>query len=147
MKGMEYTATMALDTSNNLGKYSYSYSKEPIETFNRFTYWSDLKTYLPKNLLFIIASFIIVFLVSILEYIKNNKSKEMKAKIQFLWCLMFIAILQFPMPFVGNGRCDTSKQLYLFNFIFDILIVVSAYWIVSKIFGLIVSEKKNEKKK
>ena len=147
LKGMEYTATMALDTSNNLGKYSYSYSKEAIGTFNRFTYWSDLKTYLPKNLWFIMASFIIVFLVSIFEYIKNKKNKEMKAKIQFLWCLMFIAILQFPMPFVGNGRCDTSKQLYLFNFIFDILIVVSAYWVISKIFNAIILKKNKSKNK
>lgn len=144
MKGMEYTATMALNTSNNLGKYSYSYSKESIGTFDRFTYWSDLKTYLPKNLLFIMGSFIVIFLVSIFEYIKNKKSKEIKAKIQFLWCLMVIAILQFPMPFVGNGRCDTSKQLYLFNFIFDILIVIAVYWIISKIFNLIFLKKKSK---
>lgn len=144
LKGMEYTGRMALNTSNNLGKYSYSYSKEAIRTFNRFTYWSDLKTYLPKNLWFIVASFIVVFLISIFEYIKNKNNQEIKCKIQFLWCLMFIAILQFPMPFVGNGRCDTSKQLYLFNFIFDILIVVSVYWIISKIFNRI-SLKKNKK--
>lgn len=145
LKGMEYTGRMALDTSNNLGKYSYSYSKEAIRNFNRFTYWSDLKTYLPKNLLFIITSFIIVFLISIFEYIKNKNNKEIRAKIIFLWCLMFIAILQFPMPFVGNGRCDTSKQLYLFNFIFDILIVVSVYWIISKIFNIIKSKKTSKK--
>ena len=147
MKGMEYTATMALNTSNNLGKYSYSYSKEPIGKFNRFTYWSDLKTYLPKNLLFIVGSFALIFIISIFEYIKNKKSYYIKNKIQFLWCLMLIAILQFPMPFVGNGRCDTSKQLYLFNFIFDILIVIAIYWIVSKIFNLIFLKKKTKMSK
>lgn len=73
MKGMEYTATMALNTSNNLGKYSYSYSKEPIGKFNRFTYWSDLKAYLPKNLLFIVGSFALIFIISVFEYIKNKK--------------------------------------------------------------------------
>ena len=60
---------------------------------------------------------------------------------------MLIAILQFPMPFVGNGRCDTSKQLYLFNFIFDILIVIAIYWIVSKIFNLIFLKKKTKMSK
>ena len=78
MKGMEYTATMALNTSNNLGKYSYSYSKEPIGKFNRFTYWSDLKAYLPKNLLFIVGSFALIFIISVFEYIKNKKMN--------IWC-------------------------------------------------------------
>ena len=106
-----------------------------------------MKTYLPKNLLFIVGSFALIFIISIFEYIKNKKSYYIKNKIQFLWCLMLIAILQFPMPFVGNGRCDTSKQLYLFNFIFDILIVIAIYWIVSKIFNLIFLKKKTKMSK
>ena len=58
--------------------------------------------------------------ISLFNYIKNKESKEIKAKIQLLWGVMLIGVFQFPMPFVGNGQADTTKQLYLFNFVFDI---------------------------
>ncbi len=46
---------------------------------------------------------------------------------------MFIAAIQFPMPFVGNGKADTAKQLFLFNFIFDLLLIITASYAFSKI--------------
>ena len=50
---------------------------------------------------------------------------------------MLIGVIQYPMPFIGNGQADTSKQLFLFNFIFDILIVVSIGCTCCKITSLI----------
>ena len=41
------------------------------------------------------------------------------------------------MPYVGNGQADTAKQLYLFNFIFDILLITSALWILFKLIDFI----------
>ena len=55
------------------------------------------------------------------------------AAIRLLWGVMFIGLLQFPMPFVGNGMADTAKQLFLFNFVFDIMLVVSIYWCFHKV--------------
>ena len=36
------------------------------------------------------------------------------------------------MPFVGNGQADTGKQLYLFNFIFDIFFILILLCIIFK---------------
>ena len=58
-----------------------------------------------------------------------------------LWGVMFMGAIQFPMPFVGNGRADTAKQLFLFNFIFDILIVVIVVTLISKIYDLFTNRK------
>ena len=50
---------------------------------------------------------------------------------------MLIGAIQFPMPFVGNGQADTSKQLFLFNFIFDGLLIIIFSSILFKIVDLI----------
>jgi hypothetical protein len=46
---------------------------------------------------------------------------------------MFIGLMQFPMPFIGNGQADTAHELFLFNFVFDVILVVLACWCVGKL--------------
>lgn len=147
IKGMQYTAEKAFYTSTGLGKYSRSYSQEPISEFNRFTFWSSIREgKLPRRLSFIILVYILVFSVTLNIYIKNRYKEELKGKIQLLWALMLIGMLQFPMPYVGNGEADTAKQLYLFNFIFDIMLLVSVIWLANKLVSLIEKLKfKNRK--
>lgn len=138
LEGMQYTAGKAFITSTGLGKAYESYSKEPIIEFHRFTTWSDFReSKLPNKLWFILSVIIAVATVSIIEFIKNKNNDEIREKIFLLWSLIFIAGIQFPMPYVGNGQADTAKQLYLFNFIFDILLITSALWILFKLIDFI----------
>jgi hypothetical protein len=134
IQGMEYTASQTFSTSTYLGKYQRKYSETPVREFNRFTLWSSFREHqLPKNLLFLLIVYIAVLTVSIIIYVNNKGFQEIKAKIQLLWGVMFIGLIQFPMPYLGNGQADTSKQLYLFNFVFDIILVVSVCWCINKI--------------
>lgn len=138
IEGMKYTAGKAFLTSTSLGKGYRSDSEEPIIEFNRFTIWSDFrKAKLPKNLLFIIGVYLVVFIVSIFKFTNNRSDGEVRTKIILLWCLMMLGAIQFPMPFVGNGQADTAKQLYLFNFVFDIMLIISVLWTLFKIFDFI----------
>lgn len=128
IQGMEYTADHAFSTSTYLGKYNIDYSKEPIREFHRFTGWSYFKEhYLPKSFLFIVLVYALMLVISIAAYINSSCSAK-KEKLIILWSIMLIGMLQYPMSFVGNGYADTNKQLYLFNFIFDIMLLVSAVW-------------------
>ena len=79
-----------------------------------------------------ILVYIIVLTGSIIIYAKNKGFQEIKDKVQLLWGVMFIGLIQFPMPYLGNGQADTAKQLYLFNFVFDIILVVSVCWCFNK---------------
>ena len=134
IQGMKYTASQALETSTPKGKYHREYSETRVAEFNRFTLWSSFReNQLPKNLLFLILVYIIVLTVSIIIYAKNKEFQEIKAKIQLLWGVMFIGLIQFPMPYLGNGQTDTSKQLYLFNFVFDMILVVAVCWCINKL--------------
>jgi hypothetical protein len=129
IQGMEYTAGKAFITSTTLGKYERSYSEEPVIEFNRFTLWSSFRESLfPKKFIFIVFTALIIFAVSMTTYMKNKNRGEIKDKIYLLWMIMFIGLIQFPMPYLGNGQADTAKQLYLFNFVFDIMLLVSACW-------------------
>jgi hypothetical protein len=126
IQAMEYTAEYAFKTSTNLGKYKQSYSPERIREFHRFTLWSDFRAaYMPKSLILIVLVYIACFSISLFAYFKEKESREIRDKIQLLWAILLISILQYPMPFMGNGEADTAKQLFLFDFIFDMMIVVS----------------------
>ncbi|MCS6103082.1 hypothetical protein DWV12_05735 [Clostridium botulinum] len=134
IQGMQYTASKAFYTSTVLGKTSIDYSTEPTIKFSRFTSWSDFReNYLPKSLLFIISTFLLIFIYTFYLCIRNENNEELKNKVFLIWTIMFIAVIQFPMPFVGNGKADTAKQLFLFNFIFDLLLIITASYAFSKI--------------
>lgn len=144
INGMKYTASKAFDTSTSLGKYTQNYSEVPIREFNRFTIWSSFKENMfPKKLWFIISVYIIVFLLSLYRYMTNKSNYYIKNQIMLLWTIMLIGGIQFPMPYVGNGQADTAKQLFLFNFIFDILLIVLINYIFSIIIDLIRLKRKN----
>ncbi|NFO13731.1 hypothetical protein FDB34_05820 [Clostridium botulinum] len=134
IQGMQYTASKAFYTSTVLGKTSIDYSTKPTIKFSRFTSWSDFReNYLPKNLLFIISTFLLIFIYTFYLCIRNKNNEELKNKVFLIWTIMFISAIQFPMPFVGNGKADTAKQLFLFNFIFDLLLIITASYAFSKI--------------
>ena len=138
IEGMQYTAGKAFITSTSLGKGYRADSEEPLIEFNRFTTWSDFREdKFPKKLWFIITVFISIFVVSAIEFVKNKSNREVKDKIVLLWGLVLIGAIQFPMPYVGNGQADTAKQLYLFNFVFDILILTSTFYILFNLIDFI----------
>lgn len=138
LQGMEYTAGQAFATTTFLGKYSREYSETPVREFNRFTWWSSFREqYLPKHLWFIGLTYLVITSVSLLVYFRNREFPGIKSRIGLLWGIMAIGLLQFPMPYVGNGQADTSKQLFLFNFIFDLLLTVSVCWGLSKLIDVV----------
>jgi len=146
LEGMKYTASQAFFTSSFLGKYSREYSETPVREFNRFTLWSSFREHqLPKNLFFLVVIFAAVLITSLITFVKNKGLSEITARIQLLWGIMLIGLLQFPMPFVGNGQADTSKQLYLFNFVFDVIVVVSFCWCLNQLLDFSYSKKSLEK--
>lgn len=143
IEGLQYTAEQSFITGTGLGKHSRDYSEESIREFDRFTTWSSFReNNFPRKVWFIILVYGMIFSVSIYKYVKNKDNGEVRSKIYVIWLLIFIATLQFPMPFVGNGQADTTKQLFLFNFITDIIILISVYWSISKISDFVSSKIK-----
>ncbi|EKQ50453.1 MULTISPECIES: hypothetical protein [unclassified Clostridium] len=144
--GMKYTAGKVFYTSTSLGKCYQSYTQTPVRELHRFTLWSYLReNILPKNLYFIILFYLTVIIFSFYEYFKNKSNLYIKNVLFLLWTVILISVAQFPMPFVGNGKADTAKQLFLFNFIFDWLLLLTFTYIIFKIAALIKLRLKNLK--
>ena len=141
LQGMGYTAGQAFTTATWMGKYSRSYSSVPVREFDRLTGWSQLRQQLPHNLFFIGLVFLGVMTESLRVYRHNRGCAEVQARIALLWAVMAIGLLQFPMPFVGNGCADTGKQLFLFNFIFDLLIVTAVGWSLNQALEWVLSHQ------
>ena len=114
IKGLEYTSKEALNSSSNLGHYANNYPFS--STNNRWTLWSNFRAHLSGSLLFFIILALFIITVIILLF---KKKKEIALS---LFALFYVAVVQFVMPFIFNGTCDTQKQLLIFNFTFDILI-------------------------
>lgn len=132
ISGLEYTASQAFTTSTVLGKYPQQYSDTPITDFNRFTTWSQLREkHAPRQLWRLVLFYLLIMLISAFEY-RRQGSAAIRSALVLLAGIMLIGWLQFPMPLVGNGQADTAKQLFLFNFTFDIMVVVSAAWVISR---------------
>jgi len=131
--GMEYTARHAFITSTALGKYQKTDFEQPVSEFNRFTHWSSLREeYMPKNLWFLVLVYSVVIGLSALAYKKWRQSAEIVSLLKLFWAVTIIGLLQFPMPLIGNGQADTAKQLFLFNFTFDLIVVVLCCWVISR---------------
>ncbi len=141
LQGMEYTAGQAFTTATWMGKYSPEYSSAPVREFDRLTGWSQLRQQLPHSLFFIGLVFLGVITVSMRVYRHSRGRAEVRARIVLLWAVMAIGLLQFPMPFVGNGYADTGKQLFLFNFTFDLLIVTAVGWSLNQALGWVLSQQ------
>lgn len=136
--GMKYTASKIFDTMSSLGKYEKSAISEYTYRFNRFTLWSDFRNNkLPKKLIFLMVFYFFVILVSIIEYKKRKDNITERVHIELLWTIIIIGLLQFPMPYIGNGEADTAKQLFLFNYTFDIVFLVSCTWGFDKVYKTI----------
>lgn len=141
LRGMQYTAGQAFTTATWMGKYSRAYSSVPVREFDRLTGWSQLRQQMPHNLFFIALVFLGVMTVSLRVYRQNRGRAGVQARIALLWAVMAIGLLQFPMPFVGNGYADTAKQLFLFNFIFDLLIVNAVGWSLNHVLEWVLSRQ------
>lgn len=138
IKGMEYTASKAFDTGTSLGKFEKGEVKEYTPHLSRFTLWSNFRsTIMPRSLAFIVAFYALVILTSIIEYIRRKDDMESRLQIELLWLIIIIGLLQFPMPYIGNGEADTAKQLFLFNYTFDIVFIVVCTWIFNRAYVML----------
>ena len=77
---------------------------------------------------------------------KLKKGNIARWLIGLYWVNIVIGILQYPLPFIGNGRMDTTKQLFLFVMSYDITIVTTFIFITYCAYKLILKTrlKKNE---
>lgn len=130
MSAMEKTANHTFYNKIDLGTYSSSSGMPTGSSSYRCAIWNSIVDKLPKTLWFILPVYLLFIAGGLYEAIKY---KNLYAYLFLM--LLAMGALQFPMPYLGNGNADITKQLYLFNEIFYIGIVVSLIYILKRLFG------------
>ncbi len=126
IKAMKETASSAFYNKVYLGTFEEKYGFEKNCSEYRFDLWENIRSSFPHSLNFIIPV-LLIFIIIALFMIKHRNIYG----IPFLGIILMGAI-QFPMPYIGNGAADISKQLFIFNIMFDICITVIIYILIRK---------------
>jgi hypothetical protein len=117
-RGLRFLGRESLYTTTYMGINEESYPH--VTDHSRFTVWSGIRHALPKSFAFLLIIFTLCLAASIAAEAKKLIPPQWRA---VLWSLLFIGITQFPLPYIFNGKCDTKKQLLLFNYVFDTVII------------------------
>jgi hypothetical protein len=105
------------------GKYSISDFSEPKKDFEIFTLWTQLREKIYPNIFLIHLVIWIISIILIFIFIKKHGLFNKNSILPIIFFgFMSIAVLQFPLPIIGNGRADTAKQLFLYNYNTDLSI-------------------------
>lgn len=127
-KGLRYLGTQSLTISNHgIHAPEYGYVTE----HHRFTLWNGFRSRLPHRFWFLGLVLLAALAVSAELYKRGKKPYAMLIR-----ALALGGCLQFPIPYLFNGMCDTAKQLMVFNFIFDLLIFAVTAFLVNEIFRI-----------
>ncbi len=125
---MDISTTQAFD--NLLGMFSNYTAEDGIGKNSFFTLYNSIKkAVFPESFLTLCIIYVIFLSAAMCGIYKNKKNL-------YIWLLLTVAvtgIFQFPLPIIGNGEADISKQLYIFNLTFDIMILASIYFILKKV--------------
>lgn len=127
---METTAKSAFTNKINLGTFEKSCGFAEGESSYRLELWESARERLPRTLLFIIPLWCAFLAVGVVALRRKNRYA-----LPFL-ALLLMGALQFPMPYMGNGAADVSKQLFLFNITADAGIAASVLLLFGKLDGL-----------
>lgn len=105
-----------------LGNRAESYSAERA-SYTAFSGYQQIKNAVfPRSVWFILGFFVLYFAGTVWYFIRRKGTRQRTLAV-FLMILMVFCAIQYVLPTVGNGGIDIAKQLYLFNVVFDFLLV------------------------
>lgn len=132
---LDYSAHQSYTTQSGFMMY-YGVEGDLAVSPKRFDVWDSFRGQLPFNKVFFgyVVQYLLFCGISIWIYIRyTHKGSRARWVIGLYWMNIGIGILQFPLPFLGNGMADTTKQLFLFVLSYDITLLTSAlfvlYWL------------------
>lgn len=131
---MEYAAENSFNIRPYyLGNYEKEAGYAPEAMSFDYSLWSELKrTIFPQKLWFIVLFCALYYGVALYEWFKA-KSLRSKVAVELFMLLGLIGIFSFLIPIVGDGQADLSKHLFLYNVVFDMMIVSSVMWLIHQI--------------
>ncbi len=120
---------------NYLGNFAWIEHKGAGAMAQRFDLWRSIRSTLPKNLWFWVM-FSLVFLGTCLAFLR--KPLPQVRAVAFLSLMVFlVALLQFPIPFVGEGQNELVKHLFLYDILFDSVLVTAVGFVCHFVWSVV----------
>ena len=136
-RAMEETAdyAAAYDSSLLLSRTYDEAGEEQFDEAHKFALWESIRPFLvPRSFLYYVVFYLVMFGVSIYLLVRSRKFPQTRLAVLVFMGLMITGILQFPLPLIGNGVADTSKQLYLFMLSYDLTVLTALGFIFYSVY-------------
>ncbi|MFC6333189.1 hypothetical protein ACFP56_11190 [Paenibacillus septentrionalis] len=116
-----------------LGNYEKSEGKPPGTVTFQYSAWSEFKrNILPNQLWFIVFVYVLYYGGALYEWIAA-RSLRSKLQSELFMVLGLVGLIGYFVPIVGDGMADLSKHLFMFNVVFDMMLVASVMWVIVKL--------------
>ncbi len=101
---------------------------------SRWALWANIRKYcVPHHFWQYVIWYIVQFSMCTLYLFRDRGNPAKSLPVVLYVCVMITGILQYPLPFIGNGYADTNKQLYLFMLSYDITILISVVYLIMRV--------------
>lgn len=118
-----------------LGNFAWIQHKGPGTMAQRFDLWRIVRSKLPQNLWFFVA-LSLMYIGTCLSFLRKPSPKV--RSVAFASIMVFLAaLLQFPIPFVGEGQNELVKHLFLYDILFDSILITVVGFVCHQIWSVI----------
>lgn len=127
-----YQASLAM-RPKYLGNYERS-SGLPAKTLShRFSLWSDIKgRWFPRSVGFLFLYWSAYGFVCFRHW-QKSVDRRGKFLVEFAIFVGILALVQFPIPYLAEGRNELVKHLFSYDLLFDMTLVISAVWLFARL--------------
>ncbi len=133
-RAMQESQTAALTEMrpSYLGNYSVTAHMPAGAHARRMDLWSDISARLPANLGLWIAFYVVYGGVCLYSW-RRAASRQQVARAVIALFVLACALVQWPVPYLGEGRDELGKHLFIYDAMFDTMIVIAICWIMTRV--------------
>jgi hypothetical protein len=129
--GLEYSAAAATQMRPAyLGNYLHDEGLPPAAHTSRMSLWSTLVARVFPTSLWALVTFYLLFFASVAWEFARARTRERRALAAFCGLIALMAVIQFPLVWVGDGGEEVAKHLYLFDTLFAMSLLIGCAWVL-----------------
>lgn len=136
MQKLEVAAREGFKLKQGFGNYEKYPGISYKQTANLFGVWSDFKMQVLPHTFPFVGGFFLIYLVVLALSCRRQREPGGRLRVELLALIAVTGMMQFLLPFVGDGEADISKHLFLFNGCFDLMVVSGAVWAAGQVLNL-----------
>lgn len=129
-QALEITAQQAVTPAISLHHFVGEVETDHAD-HTRFGWWAQLRPYVtPRHFWQYVLLYGGMIAVCVLRLRREDGQGRLLTLLFLL--VLFTGVVQYPLPFIGNGYADTTKQLYLFMLCHDVCMLTAVCYVISR---------------